>query len=230
MSRVCVVIPAAGDGTRIGGQPKQFRALGGAPLLYQTSLAFERHEKVESIVVVAPKDSLAQTRSVVRGLDKIVGVIPGGATRQDSVTAGMQAVPAAVDIVLVHDAARPFIEAAAITAVITAAVRYGAAAMAIPVVDTVRYAEGGFFTSEISRKDLFAVQTPQGFSRTILAEALQRDAGKSAVTDETALVRASGRAVRMVPGHVDNFKITVEEDWTRAQRMWPEFALRNYGA
>ena len=230
MGRVCVVIPAAGGGTRLGGLPKQFRALGDAPLLYQTAWAFERHDGVDDIVVAAPADAAAHTRRVLRGISKLFCVIAGGATRQSSVAAGLAAAPADSEIVLVHDAARPFIEAAAITEVIAAVALHGAVAMAVPVVDTVRYAKSSLFTSEVSRRNLFAVQTPQGFRRTILAEAFESSELDAAATDEVALVRTCGYAVAQVPGRAENFKITSGEDWHRAERRWPAFARRNYGS
>ncbi|MDE2730710.1 MAG: 2-C-methyl-D-erythritol 4-phosphate cytidylyltransferase [Bacteroidota bacterium] len=228
MGRVCVVIPAAGEGTRMGGPPKQFNTLGDSPLLYQTAWAFECHNRVDDIVVAAPADTTAHARHLMSGISKLVRVVAGGATRQESVAAGLAAAPRDSVIVLVHDAARPFIEAAAITEVIAAVVLHGAAALAVPVADTVRYAEGGFFTGEASRRNLFAVQTPQGFRRSLLAEAFESCVPDGAATDEVALVRACGHAVARVPGRAGNFKITTGEDWHRAERRWPAFARRNY--
>ena len=228
MGRVGVVIPAAGGGTRMGGKPKQFRMLGDSPLICQTIRAFEQHEKVHDIVVVAPSEALKMTNEMILGFSKVAAVVSGGATRQDSVARGLSMISSDATVVLVHDAARPFIRAKEITGVIKTAARHGAAALAVPIADTVRYAENDAFTREISRRNLFAVQTPQGFTRQVLTEAYQLRTDDSTATDEVALVRKLGRTVRLVPGRQMNFKITSAEDWARAERLWPAFNRRHY--
>lgn len=228
MGRVGVVIPAAGGGTRMGGEPKQFRMLGDAPLICHTVRAFEQHETVQDIVVVAPNEALKQTGEMIHGFSKVAAVVAGGATRQDSVACGLSMMASDVRVVLVHDAARPFIRAQEISDVINTADLHGAAALAVPIADTVRYAENGIFTREMSRRNLFAMQTPQGFRREVLLEAYQQRPDDSTATDEVALVRQQGHAVHLVPGRQMNFKITSAEDWARAERLWPAFAGRHY--
>ena len=112
--QVAVLIPAAGEGTRLGGRRKQFRRLGGEPLLVQTLRVFERHPEVDHLLVAAPNEAIEALEAELRrvGLTKLTAVVAGGATRQESVRAALAAVPEGVDVVLVHDAVRPFVEAA----------------------------------------------------------------------------------------------------------------------
>ncbi len=146
-------------------------------------------------------------------------VIVGGATRQDSVARAMKVLPRAADVILVHDAVRPFIEARQVSAVITAVRESGAAALAVPATDTMRYGCGDHFTTAVSRDGLFHMQTPQGFKRQILEKAIA--AAESAETDEVALVQRLGHLVTVVPGSRSNVKITTEEDWKWATMHWP---------
>ena len=138
---VAVLIPAAGQGTRLGGNRKQFRRLGGEPLLVQTLRVFERHSEIDYLLVAAPAEATEalETELLRVGLSKLLAVVAGGATRQASVRAVLAAVPADVDVVLVHDAVRPFVAAGHLSAVIKAVRTVGAAALALPVVDTMRY-------------------------------------------------------------------------------------------
>lgn len=224
--RVAVLIPAAGDGSRLGGRRKQFRGLGDRPLLIQTVFAFERHPKVGPIVVTAPpeEDGLREAREMLyaAGLKSVTAVVPGGTSRQASVRRAVRAVPASADVVLVHDAVRPFVSEAAITRVIAAVRREGAAALAIPVVDTLRRGRNGRFEQTVARDGLYHMQTPQGFRRDWLEEAHRRAAeGNVTATDDVELVQRIGRAVHIVSGSAHNFKITTAEDWALAQRIWP---------
>ncbi|MGI9174399.1 MAG: 2-C-methyl-D-erythritol 4-phosphate cytidylyltransferase [Rhodothermales bacterium] len=222
---VAVLFPAAGAGRRMGGPPKQFRLLGGKPLLVQTLLAFERHPDVHALVVAAPASEVEELREGLRaeGLTKLTDVVAGGATRQESVGAALAAAPATADVVLVHDAVRPFIGEKALTAVIRAVREQGAAAVAVPVADTLRQGADGTFGATVPRQGLYRMQTPQGFRRDWLQaahEKARRD-GYSA-TDEVDLVQRLGHAVQIVPGSARNFKITKPGDWELAQALWQE--------
>ena len=219
---VAVVIPAAGLGARLGGEPKQFRQLGGAPLLLQTARAFEHHPEVNHITVAVAARYLERTEALLKPLKKLHRVVQGGNTRQVTVSNALQDVPAQAELVLVHDAARPFVDGDLIAEVIRATTVHGAAAAAIPVADTLRYGDGKWFTQGVSRDGLYAVQTPQGFRKTVLDAAYQ-NAGKmpATATDDAELVRLAGQSVRIVPGHPTNLKITTPEDWDWAVRTWP---------
>lgn len=223
-SEVGVLIPAAGSGTRMGGQRKQFRSLGGQPLLVQTLLAFEQHPQVRHIVVAAPADRVDSLfrRLTDAGISKISSVICGGDTRQESVSHALGALPEGADIVLVHDAVRPFVRAEYISAVIEAVATYGAAALAVPVADTLRTRGQGGFGVTVPRDGLFRMQTPQGFRRTVIEEAYRKiNLSTEQCTDDVALAMASGFLVHIVEGGPENIKITTPQDWKLAEALWP---------
>ncbi|MFG3054313.1 2-C-methyl-D-erythritol 4-phosphate cytidylyltransferase [Kitasatospora sp. NPDC048239] len=229
------VVPAAGRGERLGpGAPKALRELGGVPLLVHAVRALARSRAVGLVVVAAPADGVAEVVALLdsHGLDgKDIRVVAGGATRQESVRLGLAAIPAEVEIVLVHDAARPLVPVEVVDAV-AAAVRAGAEAVvpAVPLADTVKRVEpnpGG--TEPVldtpDRATLRAVQTPQGFQRATLAEvhakALTEEAGGGLppVTDDAGLVERFGGRVVVVPGHEEAFKVTRPLDLVLAEAV-----------
>ena len=223
--RVAVVIPAAGVGRRMGGAPaaprKQFRTLGGAPVLVRTLEVFERHPDVHALVVAGPVGEAEELSAELRayGLTKLHAVVEGGATRQESVGRGLDALPADAEIVLVHDAVRPFLPADRLRAVIDAAREHGAAALAVPMADTVRRGDAAFGET-VPRDGLWRMQTPQAFRVGLLREAHARF-GDVSGTDEVELVQRLGRAVRVVEGSALTFKITTPADWALAEALWP---------
>ncbi|AIR99115.1 2-C-methyl-D-erythritol 4-phosphate cytidylyltransferase [Streptomyces glaucescens] len=227
---VAAVIPAAGRGVRLGpGAPKALRALNGTPMLVHAVRAMAASRAVSLVVVVAPPDGAAEVRSL---LDAHVlpertdfVVVPGGATRQESVRLGLEAVPAGHDIVLVHDAARPLVPVDTVDAVIDA-VRAGAAAVvpALPLADTVKEVEPAAAPGEPepvlatpSRARLRAVQTPQGFARAVLARA--HETVTEDVTDDASMVERLGETVVVVPGHEEAFKVTRPLDLVLAEAV-----------
>lgn len=237
MSRVGVVVTAAGSGERLGAdRPKALVTVGGASLL---QYALERALSVaDELVVTAPESHLAEAREIAsavvvaaeahdgRSLTgtatprvQSITVVPGGVTRQDSVRAGIE-VLADVDLVLVHDAARAFAPAEIFHDVLRA-LEGGAVAVipALPVIDTIKRADSQMrVTGTVDRSELWAVQTPQGFRRDALARAHASGEG-TAATDDAALVEALGETVQLVPGHEDAFKVTVPRDLALAEAM-----------
>jgi len=218
---VAVLIPAAGVGQRMGGERKQFRTLGGKSVLAQTLLAFERHPEVNHIVVAAsdPDGALASELRG-QGISKLVAIVPGGATRQDSVAAALRTAPKSTRVILVHDAVRPFVLASEIHRVITVARTEGAASLAIPVADTLRRGHGGLLKDTISREGLFRMLTPQGARRDWL-EAAYAHRDDEPATDDVELLQRSGYPVAIVEGGNYNLKITTQSDWDWAQEFWP---------
>lgn len=213
--RVAVVVPAAGRGERLGGGPaKALRPIAGSPMLVHTLRSLSAAPSVDLLVVVAPADGVDAVQQLV---DPSVVVVPGGATRAESVRCALCVLPDDVDVVLVHDAARPFVPAAVVEAVV-AAVRAGRDAV-VPVValpDTVkRLAADGRVLATLSRDELYAVQTPQGFRRSLLVDA-HRDRPMDA-TDDAVLVEALGRPVWTVPGAQESFKVTRPVDLLLAE-------------
>ena len=219
---VAAVIPAAGKGSRLGGLPKQMRLLGGAPVLFRTTSIFDQHPAISSIVVVAHPDALEDTKEILKPLSKLYSVLAGGATRQESVMAGVAAVKEDVSIVLIHDVARPFVSARVISDVIEGVENTGAAAAALPIQDTVRYGNEGLFTKTASRDGLYAMQTPQGFRRSLLIKAMHQDSGHLWATDDVALMQRIGQPVRIVEGDPRNMKITTQSDWEWAKNIWTQ--------
>ena len=221
---VAVLIPAAGRGRRLGGQPKQFRVLGEHPVLVQVLLSFERHPAVGHAVVAAPKDRVAEVTDRVRaeGLGVLTDVVGGGDSRQASVRHALRAVPDPVNRVLVHDAARPFVTANEVRRIVQLVRRQGAAALAVSVADTLRAAEdGAVFGETVPRNHLYRMQTPQGFRRAWLEDAhAAADPDDTPATDDVELVQRMGRPVHVVPGSRRNFKITTTSDWSLAQQLW----------
>ncbi len=234
---VTVLVPAAGRGARMGGARKQYRNLGGVPLLVQTLRVFERHPRVDYIVVAAPEGDTEWVASDLhtRGFRKIHAVISGGTSRQDSVAAALGATPpigsvsSDMDIVLVHDAVRPFVPAECVDAVISAALQEGAAALALPVSDTLRTVSRGVFAETVDRERLCRMQTPQAFRRVWLEEAHRaaRSEGRDA-SDDVALVQHIGRPVVLVAGSPLNIKVTTPADFELAGIIQSSFERTSF--
>ncbi|MDX6217802.1 MAG: 2-C-methyl-D-erythritol 4-phosphate cytidylyltransferase [Frankiales bacterium] len=207
--KVAVVVPAAGVGSRLGpGAPKALRELAGEPLLVHAVRRLRECPSVGLVVVAAPPADVASVQALVP--DAVV--VAGGAERQDSVAAGLAALPPDVELVLVHDAARALVPVEVVEAVV-AALQAGALAAVpvLPVADTVKQvAVDGTVVRTVPRSDLRAVQTPQGFRRAVL-EAAHRTAG-AAVTDDAGLVEGAGVTVVTVPGSPLAFKVTTPFD------------------
>lgn len=213
---VAVVLPAAGAGTRLGARtPKQFLRLAGVPIVRATVEQFARHPAVATIVVVAPAAHVDHTRRVLRGVrfPGRLDVVAGGGERQESVALGLRAIAGDPDVVVVHDAVRPFVTRALIDAVLAAAREHGAAICALPVKETVKRVVDGMVEATVDRSVLWSVQTPQAFRAALLREAhdkARRDGFLG--TDEAMLVERLGEPVWVIRGLESNVKITTRED------------------
>ena len=219
---VVVLIPAGGVGLRLGRRtPKQFLRLGDATILAATLRHFTRHPTVRAIVIAVPAAHLARSRAMAARLGRrpAVEVVEGGTTRQESVWRALQAAPVDAEIVLVHDAVRPFITRPLIDAIRAAAVAHGAALCALPIVETVKRVVAGVVESTLDRSTLWAVQTPQGFRLPLLREAHEKARRDGIVgTDDAMLVERLGHPVRVVQGLAENVKITTPADLRAARR------------
>ena len=217
MPEVGVVIAAGGRGERMGGKvPKQFLLLNGRPVLLRSIDVFASLRSVHEIVVVVPSRHADRVRRMLRRsrLNKLCTVVPGGPERQDSVWNGLHGFKRQPSIVLVHDAVRPLVDPRIVKAVIVGAERHGAAVVGVPVKDTIKVEEReGFYARTLRRDNLWAVQTPQGFSYDLLhrAHVAAQKAGFVG-TDEASLIERMGVPVRIVCGDYGNIKITTPED------------------
>jgi 2-C-methyl-D-erythritol 4-phosphate cytidylyltransferase len=220
MRDVAVLVPAGGIGARLGRRtPKQFLALGREPILAATLRHFRRHPRVGAVVVAAPATHVERARRLLRSPGAAVTVVAGGPTRQESVWLALQAAPAAAQVIVVHDAVRPFLTRALIDALVAAAERDGAAICALPIAETVKRVRDGVVVGTVDRDGLWAVQTPQAFRAAVLREAHDKARRDGFVgTDEAMLVERLGHPVRVVPGLPENVKITTPDDLRRARR------------
>ena len=224
--QVFAILPAAGLGTRMAGpQPKQFVALDGVPILIHSLRAFAAVERVTAIYVAVRKPEMERVEAQIAeyGFGSRVHVVQGGDKRQESVAHALAVLPAGPDdIVLVHDAVRPLIDAATIERTIDAVAEHGAAIVGLPAVDTIkqveRTAHGALITSTIPREFIVLAQTPQGFRYGLLESAFAEAAADGFVgTDEASVAERAGHAVAVVPGSQVNLKITQPGDLELAE-------------
>ncbi len=221
--KVSAVVPAAGLSKRFSPRDKkQFATLGGRPLLSYCLQTLESSELITNIVVVVPEDEIPRSRKLFEGLGlkKITSVVGGGPKRHISVRNGFRATSPDSEIVLIHDAARPFVDNDTIRRVIEQCMRTGASICAVPVTDTLKRAEehGPFISETVPREKLWRAQTPQAFRREIL-EGIYSSIGTEdiAVTDESALAEAKGIRVSIVMGSELNMKVTTAADLAFAE-------------
>jgi 2-C-methyl-D-erythritol 4-phosphate cytidylyltransferase len=216
------VVAAAGVGERAGaGGLKQFRPIAGVPMLLRAVRPFANHPEVRRIIVAVPPNCAAEPPQWLRdATGERVVLIAGGPTRSASVRAGFEALGAECTIVLVHDAARPFVSRETIDAVIATAARGVGAVPAVPVGDTLKRAMNGSsrIESTVERTALWRAHTPQGFPHRMLEDLLRRST-ETSTTDEAALAEAAGHPVELVPDRTSNLKITTPEDFELAEAL-----------
>lgn len=221
-----VVVAAAGKGERLAGSvPKQFRAIAGVPMLLRTLRPFLAHPEVREVVAVLPPENAAAPPEWLRELaGERLRIVPGGATRLESVRNGFAVLDSQSAVVLVHDGARPFPARDVMDAVIALARRGSGAIAAIPLSDTLKEARNEADPPRIARtvprSRLWRAQTPQGFPREVLGRALEhaRSAGLDA-TDEAQLLEHLGEAVQLIHDSSLNLKITTEDDLRFAEAV-----------
>lgn len=202
-----------------GGTAKQFLPLRGEPVLVHTVRLFSQSPLVDEIVIAA--GDLEQTQELVGHLPKVTRIVAGGAERQDSVWAALQAVHSRPRIVAVHDAARPLLPNEVLEGVLQAAAEYTAQVVAVPVTDTIKQVSAeGWVTATPNRATLWAVQTPQVFWVETLLQAFQRAREDGFLgTDDAALVERIGVPIRIYPGSRENLKLTTPEDFRAAEAI-----------
>ena len=226
------IIAAAGTGSRMASgarasrRPKQFLELAGTPIIFHTLKPFELCESIQEVIVVLPAEESAAflAQAGKHGLRKLARVVPGGATRADSVKRGLMTIRSATaEIVAVHDGVRPFVTVEEIEETVAAARRSGAAILATRVTDTIKLVEHDAIIKTLARENLRQALTPQCFRYELLRAAYeQADVHDPALTDESALVERLGHAVTIVDGSPGNIKITTPRDLLIAETFLKE--------
>jgi 2-C-methyl-D-erythritol 4-phosphate cytidylyltransferase / 2-C-methyl-D-erythritol 2,4-cyclodiphosphate synthase len=230
---VSAIIAAGGRGVRIGGAvPKQLLTVAGRPILERSVAVFLAHPDVDEIIVALPSDLAADPPTYLKDDRKRLRIVAGGERRQDSVSRAFRSVDARAEVVVIHDAARPFATPDLISRTIAAAVKSGAALAAVPAQDTVkrttgpteaghqvRHGDGRFVVETLARETIFLAQTPQAFRRDVLDRALAGADNALEATDEAALVERAGYRVAIVEGELTNIKMTTPEDLTIADAI-----------
>jgi len=221
--RVAALVLGAGRGERLGhALPKAFVPVAGRPLIAHAMAALAAVPEIALLVPVVPEAERARCDALASELgvgERLAASRAGGAERQDSVRAGLDALPPDVEVVAVHDAARPLVRPDAVRRVIAEAGRCGAAILAAPVADTIKRVRDGRVLETPPREECWAAQTPQAFRLELLREALEKAAAEGRLgTDCSQLVEALGVAVHVVTGDPGNLKVTGPEDLARVAR------------
>ena len=219
---VAAIFPAAGASKRMGGGfNKNLLELAGEPILIRTLKTFSQIERVKFLIVVVAAHEVETVEKLLIATKNLKSwrVTIGGSERQYSIANGLKLLPEDAEIILVHDAARPLISARTINEVIDAAEKFGGAIAAVPAKDTIKIIDTeGFVKSTPPRKNLVAVQTPQGFRREILLQAYSKAAEENFLgTDDASLVERLGAKIKIVASDYENIKITTPEDISVAE-------------
>ncbi len=216
---ITAVIVAAGTAQRMQGIDKALTPVDGIPLLLRTVNAVAASERIDRIVVVTRTDLIETAKMLCKDCLKVTDVVVGGENRPQSVMNGLLAANDA-ELIAVHDGARPLVTVQVIDDAIAAAEKYGAAAPAIPVHDTIKTAKDGFVAQTPDRSTLFAIQTPQVFRAELIKNALQAAIGqKLPITDDCSAVELYGASVFLTKGSVENIKVTVPLDLAVAEAI-----------
>jgi 2-C-methyl-D-erythritol 4-phosphate cytidylyltransferase len=218
---VGVLLPAAGRGERAGaGDLKQFRPIAGVPMLLRAVRPFAQHLRVRQIVIALPQEHVARPPAWLADLvGQRLRTVAGGTTRAASVRAALRVLDPGCAIVLVHDAARPFVSQTEIDAVLAVADEGGGALVAVPVSDTLKRGTNGQVAGTVPRDGLWRALTPQGFPRRLLEDAYAQADESLEATDDAALVEALGAPVTLVEGRTLNIKVTTPDDFLLAEAL-----------
>ena len=219
---VAAIFPAAGSSTRMGGGGnKNLLELAGEPVLLRTLKIFSQVERVKFLIVIVAAHEIETVEKILRATENLKPwrVTVGGSERQYSIANGLKLLPDDAEIILVHDAARPLISVRTIDEVIDAAEKFGGAIAAVPAKDTIKIVDAeNFVKFTPPRKELVAVQTPQGFRREILLQAYEKAAQENFLgTDDASLVERLGARIKIVASSYENIKITTPEDVSVAE-------------
>jgi len=214
---VSAILAAGGRGLRLGhSQPKQLLEIAGRPILERSVSLLQEHPDVDEVIVALPEELVQDPPAYLLNASKPLRMVAGGARRQDSVAAAFRLVSERADVVVIHDAARPFASSGLVARTIAAAAESGAALAALGARDTVKQVAGDVVRATLDRQTIFLAQTPQAFRREVLRDAL---AVTGDATDEAALAERAGHTVRIVEGEASNIKVTTSEDLIIAEAI-----------
>ena len=214
---VSAIVAAGGRGLRLGhSQPKQLLEIAGRPILERSVSLLQEHPDVREVIVALPEELVENPPAYLVNSSKPLRVVKGGLRRQDSVAAAFRFVSDRADVVVIHDAARPFATSGLLAKTIAAAAESGAALAALEARDTVKKVADGVVSATLDRQTIFLAQTPQAFRRDVLRDALALDGD---ATDEAALAERAGHPVRIVEGEASNIKVTTPEDLVIAEAI-----------
>ena len=217
------VIVAAGSASRMGGIDKVMAKLAGEPMIVRTVRAFQQCDAIREIIIVTREDLIRPISNLCANMEKVKAVVVGGASRQESVWLGLNALSKDMKLAAIHDGARPLVSQAVIDRTVRAAHTYGAAAPAIPVKDTIKVVKRGLVMATPDRATLRAVQTPQVFDFDLLRGALKKaEEENAAVTDDCSAVERLGMSIKIVEGDEGNLKITTPLDLKIAEMLLEE--------
>lgn len=223
--KTLALITAAGKGQRMHSEvPKQYLLLGGKPILAQTLSVFVKCPDIDGIYVIVPQDQMEKVqREIIEKyrIQKVLKVVRGGKTRQQSVYNGLKAIRSDCDIVVVHDGVRPLVTEGLITESIQAARKNGAAVVAVPARDTVKRSLTGKKLKTLDRNEIWMAQTPQSFQFSLLLKAYQKaEEDGIQATDDAFLVERLGHPITLIQGDYTNIKITTPEDLALAEALF----------
>jgi len=221
--KVAAIVPAAGSGKRLGTEEKKpFVLLAGKPLITYALKALDSSKYVDQIYVAADPDSIGRLKRIISkyGIRKVVKVVAGASSRAGSVKNCFDLVDPLCDIVLIHDGARPFPGDSDIMNSVFLAGKFGGCVTAIPMTDTVKFADKNLFVKKtIDRSSLWRAQTPQAFRYAVLKKALSELQDISSVTDDASVLEHLGRKVKILKGSPRNIKVTTKEDLKIAEAL-----------
>jgi len=218
---VSAIVLAAGKGSRFYSRKSKVAVLlEGKPVIYYSLSILNRHNKVDEIVVVANSENIKEVSKIIKRnkFDKVKNIVLGGQERSDSVLMGLRSLNPEAKYVLIHDAARPFISKKMISSLLSAARKYKAAILGVPVKDTIKEVSKSKVQKTLKRDRLWQVQTPQVFRSSLIFKAYAKR-GFSKATDDAMLVEKMGGKIRVVKGSYSNIKITTLEDLALAKIM-----------
>lgn len=215
--RVCALVPNAGSGARMKTVlPKQYLALDSKPVLIHTLGILDKAKYINEIILISDKKYIEKSRLLIQkyNIKKVSRIVCGGKTRQESVYRGLMSIRNAPDIILIHDAVRPFITSELISKSIKTAHKYGAAVIGLPLFDTIKLVKDNCIERTVDRNNLWRVQTPQVFRYCLIKSAYQKaDKNKFSGTDDASLVEQLNHSVRIVSGSEENIKITDQKQF-----------------